>query len=269
MTIFEALFLGLVQGLTEFLPVSSTGHLIIAREVFNIGTENSLAFDAVLHLATVLAVLLFFRKEIWSLIVTAVRFVTGKIVDSYERTLLLAVIFGTIPGAVLGLLFEGFIETTFRHSLIVAGGLIAGTIVMYLADRFAKQNENMTLKKGFFIGCFQALALLPGMSRSGLTISGGLFNKLTREEATRFAFILSFPIILGAGLSSLSKLIGGAPMDASWTMLIAGSIAAFVSGLWAIRFLVNYLKKHTFTVFLWYRVLLAALLVVLFFLNLI
>lgn len=264
MTAFEALFLGLIQGLTEFLPVSSTGHLIIVRDLFSIDFQNSLAFDAVLHLATVLAVGLFFRREIWNLVVTAVRFITGKVVDSYAKTLLLAVIFGTIPGAVLGLLFGNLIETTLRNTLVVVGGLIMGTVIMYFADRFAKQNENMSLKKGFLIGCFQALALLPGMSRSGLTISGGLFNKLTREEATRFAFVLSFPIILGAGLVSLSKLFGGAPVDTAWETLIVGCIAAFLSGLWAIRFLVNYLKKHTFAVFLWYRVILSGVLVALY-----
>ncbi len=264
MDILHALTLGLVQGLTEFLPVSSTGHLVIVRELFGFSTENGLAFDAVLHLATVLAVGLFFRKEIWQLLVTAVRFVSGRVVDSYARTTLLAVIFGTIPGAVLGLLFENIIETTLRHTLIVALGLLAGTVIMYAADRLAKQNDIMSLKKGFWIGCFQALALLPGMSRSGLTISGGLFNGLRREEATRFAFVLSFPIILGAGLVSLSKLIGTGGVDAAWGPLVLGSIAAFVSGLWAIRFLVNYLKNHTFKVFLWYRVILAGIIVVLY-----
>ncbi|MEK7606054.1 MAG: undecaprenyl-diphosphatase UppP [Patescibacteria group bacterium] len=261
MDVFHALILGITQGLTEFLPVSSTGHLILVRDIFNITAEGNVAFDAVLHLATLLAVLIYFRNDISTLLKTAIGIVFRKEVLDADRIFLYAIIIGTLPAVVLGLLLENTIDSVFRHSLIVAIGLCVGTLLMYVAEKRITGEHGLSVQKGFRIGWFQALALLPGISRSGATISGGMLMGLTREAATRFAFVLSFPVLLGGGLMSLLKITntGGTDM----TALVVGCIAAFVSGLLAIHFLVSYLKRHSFSIFIWYRILLAAAIVLL------
>jgi undecaprenyl-diphosphatase len=245
MSIIEAIILGLVQGLTEFIPVSSSGHLILAREVFGIGSAEALGVDAVLQFATILAVIVYFSKDIVSLI--------------KNKTYLVAVIVGTVPAVVVGVLLESRMETIFRSSYLVAWMLILGAIIMYLAEKYAKEDQVLTSKKGFIIGLFQSLALVPGISRSGATLSGGLFTGLNRVEATRFSFLLAIPIILGSGLKKLFELESGGTLSVFGWPLFLGSIIAFSSGMFAIHFLINYLKDHKLTIFIWYRVLLALL----------
>ncbi len=258
MTFFEGILLGLTQGLTEFLPVSSTGHLILIREILSIEGAG-LAFDAALHLATLAAVLLYFRNDLWRLVTTALAWIQRKEILPKDKTFLTAVCVGTIPAIVFGFLLRSYIETSARSSLIVAGGLIAGSLLMIAAERVRRDlPKELTLRKGLFIGFFQAFALIPGISRSGATISGGLFQGLSREESTRFAFVLSFPILLGAGSMSLVDLFKGGGSDTT-SILVFGSaaVAAFVSGLAAIHFLITYLKTRTLTVFIIYRIIAA------------
>ena len=169
MSLFEAIILGLVQGLTEFIPVSSSGHLILVRELFGFSSINDLAFDATLQLATVLGVFVYFSKDLLRLI--------------QDKQLLGALILGTIPAILLGFPLESYMETIFRNSHIVAAMLILGAGLMYLAEKFATQNKELTPGRGLVIGLFQSLALIPGVSRSGATISGGLLSGLTREAA--------------------------------------------------------------------------------------
>lgn len=262
MDILSALILGVIQGVTEFLPISSTGHLILVRDALNMAGENALAFDAALHLATLAAVASYFRKDIVGLAKTAFAFVSRTQTSETERNMLIAVIVGTIPAAVIGFLFRDVIEVSLRAPVVVASGLLAGSILMYVAERLVRSEAvSMTPKKGFAIGCFQALALIPGMSRSGSTIAGGLVNGLSREEATRFAFVLSFPILLGAGLFSFMDLLASGDPGALSSALVIAMAAAFVSGLLAIHYLVSYLKRHTLAVFIWYRVALAVVII--------
>jgi len=262
MDIFSSIILGIVQGLTEFLPISSSGHLIIARDLLGLELQNSLAFDAVLQLATTLAVLVYFWKDLWGIFFTFCRWVSGKMVERKEKVMLLAVILGTIPAVILGLLLEDAMETIFRSTNLVAVTLVLGALVMWLAEKFAKQTEEISTNKGFWIGCFQALALIPGMSRSGMTISGGLFLGLSREMATRFAFIMAFPILFGSGMKKLLDLGVGGLSGSAGLSLFTGSITSFVVGLLAISFLIKFLKKNTLRAFVIYRIVLAILILI-------
>jgi undecaprenyl-diphosphatase len=245
MNFVDAIILGLVQGLTEFIPISSSGHLILARDILGLYGENALAIDAVLQLATALAILIYFAKDFPSLI--------------KDRKFVFIIILATIPAVVAGLLLESRMETIFRSSSLVASMLILGAVIMYLAEKFGKQDREVGYKNGFMIGLFQSLALVPGMSRSGATISGGLIAGLTRESAARFSFLLALPIILGSGLKKLFDLSNaGALTELGWPLAL-GCLVAFLSGLWAIHFLINYLKGHKLTIFIWYRVVLAGI----------
>jgi undecaprenyl-diphosphatase len=259
MTIFEAIILGLVQGVTEFLPISSSGHLILMRDLLNIESSGALAFDAVLQLATVLAVILYFRNDLWLLAQTALRKLGRLPVNQKDITLLYAILIGTIPAVVVGLFLESTMETLFRSPLLVSGVLVAGSLLFIYAEwvyyKSVPQNI-MTVKKGLQIGLFQTLALIPGMSRSGASISGGMLLGLSRGEAARFSFLLAIPVLLGAGAKKLIDLIqvGG---DVSWGALAIGSVVAFCTGLFAIHFLLSFVRRHSLWPFIWYRLLLA------------
>jgi undecaprenyl-diphosphatase len=265
MTLLDGILLGAVQGVTEFLPVSSSGHLILLRDLRGINTDSGLAFDAVLQLATAFAILCYFWRDIWRLMISVTKVVIGRgaSVAKTDKTLIAALIIGTIPAVILGLLLERTMETLFRNALLVAAALIAGSVLFVLAERHAKQTlEHPTVAHGWWVGLFQALALVPGVSRSGATISGGLFFGLTREAAARFAFLLSIPVILGSGLKKLLDIIRTPSLDVAALPLAVGFVVAFGTGILCIRFLLGYLKRHTLFAFVWYRLALAAVVVV-------
>lgn len=256
-TIFSLAVLGIVQGLTEFLPVSSTGHLILARDFLGFTTEYGLAIDAVLHLATALAVLVYFRKDILRLVRSFFTWISGGSVVRQDRTLIVALILGTIPAVIIGLSIENSIEHTFRNPELVAYALIGGSALFFIAERLATHAKELTVGKGILIGFFQALALIPGVSRSGATISGGLLLGLPREAAARFAFLLSFPVILGAGILKFFELGSVGVLSTHGGALLVGALAAFISGLLAIYGLLKFLKNNTLDIFIVYRLLLA------------
>lgn len=276
LSVFDSIVLGFVQGITEFLPISSSGHLIIARDVLGVVQEGSLAFDAILQLATACAVLIYFRKDIFDLVLN----VFSKKRDPNKTKLTLFLIVGTIPALVLGLLLQDYMETVFRNVSLVVFTLVIGSIVMLCADLFLARrikktdpslNESNTIGdlnvvKSITIGFFQALALVPGMSRSGMSISGGYFMGLSKELAVKFSFLLSVPIIVGSGLIKLLDIIKDPSLVAGgWTVLIAGFVSSFIFGWIAIDFLLRFLKTNSFTVFIVYRVLLAIILFVILF----
>jgi undecaprenyl-diphosphatase len=250
-----SIFLGAIQGLTEFLPISSTGHLVIFRDILGLNVEYSLAFDAVLQLATAVAVVVYFRKDLINLFRER-----GK--GKGEKGLNIKnLIIATIPAVILGLLFQGWMETTFRSTLVVAIALLIGSLIMWASERFIR-GRKLSSKNSFVIGLFQSLALLPGMSRSGMTIAGGYFMGLKKESAIRFAFLLSIPIIGGSGFYKLLEIVGDSALFSQiWLQLLIGSISAFIFGIWAIDFLIKFLKTHTFKAFIIYRVILAVLLI--------
>jgi len=266
MDIFSGIILGVVQGLTEFLPVSSSGHLILARDILGLQTEFGLSFDAVLQFATAFAVLIYFRHDFLRLSQSFFSLILRKPIEKKDKNLLFALILGTIPAVIFGLLLEDYMETTFRSAELVAATLLIGAGIFYFAEKQAclrasrkqaKQNIAITPRNGLFIGFFQALALIPGMSRSGMTISGGLFLGLTREEAARFGFLLAFPIILGAGMKKFLDLGSAGVLTDIGVALFAGAVTAFLIGLLAIHYLLKYLKNHTLKIFIAYRIILA------------
>ncbi len=257
MNTFDAIILGIIQGLAEFLPISSSGHLIIARDLFGWQGSTDLAFDAVLQLATVLALIFYFHKDIFHLIKSLLRMIMGKIVEKKDKIMAWAIIIGTIPAIIVGILLEKYMETTFRSAFLVCIILIIGSGVMFLAEKFATKNKPLTVKKGIAVGFFQCLALIPGFSRSGATISGGLLLGLTREEAARFSFLLSIPIIFGSGLKKLIEIIHSGVFATNSINLFFGSLTAFVVGIFAIEFLMKFLKKYSLNIFIYYRVILA------------
>lgn len=259
MTIIESSVLGIVQGMTEFLPVSSTGHLILARTVFGIDNGNALAFDALLHLATATAVIVYFFPDIWTLTQAGLRKLGRLPVNKRDETLLYALLIATIPAVVFGLSLESLMESVFRSPLLVAGVLIAGSILFMYAEwaylNKPRTNE-ITIKKGLQIGFFQCIALIPGMSRSGATISGGMLLGLSRVESARFAFLLAVPVITGAGLKKFLEMI--VSDDAvNWLPVLVGAGASFFVGLAAIHMLLSFVRTHTLWPFIWYRIILA------------
>ena len=258
MTAFSAIILGLIQGLAEFLPISSSGHLIIARQLLNWHTNSDLAFDAVLQLATTIALIVYFRNDIWYYAKKFFMMIFGKFVEQKDKVMIWAIIIGTIPAAIIGLLLEKYMDTTFRSAELVCIVLIIGSGVMFLAEKFAKQDKELTVKRGLLVGLFQCLALLPGFSRSGSTISGGLFVGFNREDATKFSFLLSVPILFGSSMKEFLGIAMTGGLATNGLNLFFGSLTAFVVGIFAVKFMMKFLKNHSLNIFIYYRIILAA-----------
>jgi undecaprenyl-diphosphatase len=268
-TIIQALVMGIVQGLTEFLPVSSSGHLIIVPWLFGWDDAfiTSLAFSVMLHLGTLIALLVYFRDD-WLRLIPAglVAIRDRSFRDDPDRRLAWLLAMATIPAVIVGVALNDPIENAFREARLVAVTLVIGAAILYLADRLGSKTrtvESISFPLALGIGAAQALALVPGVSRSGISISAGLFAGLDRESAARFAFLMATPITAGAGLWELRKVLAGeAGVDLPIVPLLAGMIAALVSGLLAIAFLLRYLRTHGLGIFVVYRLAFAALVVV-------
>lgn len=244
MTYLQAIVLGITQGLTEFLPVSSSGHLIIIPSLFGWETQP-LVFDTVLHLGTAGALIVYFFKDL---------------INAFFKEIKIGIMIlaGSIPAGIIGLFLDSKIESTFRGVEYVVIFLVLGSLLMYFAENFGSNTseKQVTLEKSFAIGLFQALALLPGVSRSGSTISGGMILGLNREKAARFSFLLSVPIVVAAGgfkvLSSLDTI-----HQISLPVLGAGFLSSFLVGIVAIDLLLKFLKSHKLYIFIIYRLFLA------------
>lgn len=261
MAIVDAIILGLVQGITEFLPISSSGHLVIAREFLSIDATNALAFDGMLHLATALAVIIYFWSDIWTLIQSLLRKLSRLPVNEKDLTLFYALSVGTIPAVILGLSIEPFFNKNLQSAALVAALLLVSSIfLMYAEWRYYQRSNHspITIKRGFLVGLFQILALLPGFSRLGVTMAGGMLVGLSRMEAARFSFLLAIPITLGVGSMKLLQLLReGGTVD--WMPIIVGCSVALVTALFVIHFFLTLMKKYTLWPFIWYGVVLASL----------
>jgi undecaprenyl-diphosphatase len=267
MTYLEAIVLGLVQGLTEFLPVSSSGHLVLMNDVLGVIGGGSLAFDAILHLATAGAIIVYFHKDLWILVQAMLRKLGRLPVNQRDVTLVYALLISMVPAAIVGVLLEDIIATAFRSPVLVACSLLAGSALFIYAEwRYFSSvpQNNLTVRTGLLIGLFQVLSLVPGFSRSGATIAGGMLLGLSRSEAARFAFLMAIPLMLGAGSKKLIDLINSGE-SVSWLVVIAGSATAFVVGLLAIRFMLAFVRQYTLWPFIWYRIALASLVLFLYF----
>jgi undecaprenyl-diphosphatase len=266
MNIFQSIVAGIVQGLTEFLPISSSGHLIILPRLFG-WQDQGLIFDIFLHLGTLLAILMLFWKD-WLGILKGIIFLKNNKYKT-DRKLLILIVIGTLPAFIFGFFFGDSIGTNLRLSLVVGINLVFWALVLFAADLYInKRKENILSTKGIkpkqaiIAGLFQAIALIPGGSRSGLSITGGLFAGLNRKVAVKFSFMMSAPIVLGAVFLSGMKAINNPAININWINLTIGLIAAFVSGLLAIK-LLNYIaNRKSFLPFDIYRIVLGILIII-------
>jgi undecaprenyl-diphosphatase len=279
MLILQSIVLGIIQGLTEFIPISSSAHLVIIPWLFNWTNPaiTGLTFDVALHLGTLLALLVYFFRDWVRLIVAWARSIgERRIGQNADRRMAWYIILACIPGGLAGFLFEDKVQEAFHVTpissssmLLMAGALALLGGLLWLADalaRHARKFEDMKAKDATLIGLAQALAIFPGVSRSGATITAGLALGLEREAAARFSFLLSAPIIAGAGLKSLLDLLkevkGGAIAHSDLLLFPIGFVVAAVSGFFCIKFLMAFLKRHSTRVFAWYRWALAVLVAV-------
>jgi undecaprenyl-diphosphatase len=262
MSVIEAIVLGTVQGLTEFLPISSTGHLRIVPAFVGWDDPGS-AFTAIIQLGTTLAVLIYFRHDLWRIAKAWLGSLRQPTSERRSRDAHLGwfIIIGTIPIGIFGLIFKDQIENGARSLYLIGAALIVFGLVMLAAEHAARQErgiESMTARDGLAVGIAQALALVPGVSRSGATISAGLFLGLDREAAARYSFLLSTPAIVLSALFELKGVIspgpGDDPLGASALDLILATALAFVVGYFSIAFLLRYLARHSLRVFVAYRV---------------
>jgi len=265
-----ALLLGLVQGATEFLPISSSAHLYAIPYLFGISDPllSSLAFAAVVHLGTLAAVLVALRSDVTRLTRVALRTLTSlgrHRGEQADERLILAIVIGTIPAVVFGFAAGDLLESAVRTPLVVAGAVTAGALLLWFAERVSTRErplQSVGVIDGLMIGLAQALALVPGISRSGATISGGLLLGFRRESAARFGFLLGIPAIAGAGTIQLRRLVESSEdLAASAPLLLIGVVSAFISGLFAIKLLFRIFDGGSTRIFVAYRLAFAAVLV--------
>jgi undecaprenyl-diphosphatase len=258
---FQAFLLGILQGLTEFLPISSSAHLILFPWFFQWDNPllDSLSFDVALHAGTLLAILWYFWRDWLELIGGFFRILIKREARDFQERLILYIILATIPAGIAGFLLEKTVENTFRNPALIALPLILVSFLMAYAERrnrLSHDLEAIRLKDAMVIGLAQAIALLPGVSRSGITITTGLLQGYRREAATRFSFLLSTPAIAGATLLQTRHLLSAAQND--WFLIAVGFISSAAVGYLAIAFLMRYLRVHTLNLFVGYRLILAA-----------
>ena len=265
MGLFEALFLGFIQGLTEFIPVSSSAHLRIIGEFLPHGGDPGATFTAITQLGTETAVVVYFWRDLVRIVKNWSLALVGKVPRSDpDARMGWLIIVGSLPIVVLGLLFQDEIETTLRSLWIVASMLIVFGILLGIADVVGKKTKNLqelTVGRGIVFGFAQALALIPGVSRSGGTITAGLFMGFNRTSAARYSFLLALPAVFGSGFYQLAKSFNE-PQVFTGVETLAATIVAFVVGIGVIAFLMNWLGKHSFWPFVLYRILLGGTILV-------
>ncbi len=266
---FEAIVLGVVQGVTEFLPISSSAHLRVVGEAF--GWEDpGAAFTAITQIGTEAAVLLYFRRDIWRILTAWAASLGGRRKGDPDARMGWLIIVGSLPIGILGLLFQDEIETTFRDLRIVATALILFSLILFWADRVGtkqRQLDQLTVGHGITFGFAQAMALIPGVSRSGGTITAGLFLGYSRAAAARYSFLLAIPAVLASGFFQAYEELSGdvAGPGVSWGPTILATVLAFGVGLTVIAWLLRYLDRGSFVPFVVYRIALGTLVLVLVF----
>ena len=266
MDIFYSILAGIIQGLTEFLPISSSGHLVIVHDFLKFDFIDNLAFDVVLHLGTLVALIVFFFADILKYLIAFFEsLVAWNLKNNLNQRLAWYLFIATLPAAIVGYFLEDRIEMVFRSPFLVALMLIIFGVILYLADKFffkLKTINELSLANSLTIGLFQAIALIPGVSRSGITIIAGLSQKLKRKDAARFSFLLAVPIIFGAGLKKTIDLISGSAISsADFLALILGFLSSAVTGYFCIKYFLKFLENHSLKIFAWYRIVLGLLII--------
>lgn len=255
MDLLQAFSLGVLQGITEFLPISSSGHLVIGEWFFNLGVADLKSFDVALHIGSLLAIFVYFRKDILELLRAFFRMFTGKFDGEYAK-LILFIVVGTLPAVFAGLLLEEKIDEIFRNIYAIGISMIVVGFIFIIGEwahkKLPNSSTSMTVQKALIIGVAQAIALIPGVSRSGSTIVAGLFQGIKRESAARFSFLLGMPAILGAGMLTAIKSSG--EMSLGFDLMFFGAFISFIFSLLSVWFLMKFLKKHTLLVFAIYLI---------------
>ena len=268
--VLEAAILGLLQGLTEFLPISSSAHLIVVPEIMGWQDQfiNSNAFDVMLHMGTLLALVVYFWRDLWALFIAWLASIRERAIHGDpNRRLAWLLVIASVPGALLGAAGESFFDTFFRDPgriAFIAGLLAVGALLLGVGEIVGRRNRRMSdlgVRDAIGIGVAQALALFPGISRSGITIAAGLYLGLEREAAARFSFLMATPIIAGAGIWKGREIVGGGLAGADIAPLIVGFVTAAVAGFAAIAFLLSFLRRRSTGLFIGYRLVAALLLV--------
>jgi undecaprenyl-diphosphatase len=261
-TIFQAIVLGILQGATEFIPVSSSAHLMLVPWLLEWNNPPSLGFDVILHLGTLAAVLIYFWKEWLAMAQSAIRWLVKRDSSDPNLKLLGLLVVGTIPAAVIGGLFEKLFEEIFQQPVIAAALLFVTAGLLFIGERLGKQDrtlESASWLDGLIIGAAQAVAIFPGISRSGATITAGRLRGLSRDTAARFSFLLAAPIILGTGIVHLIDLAQTGVSSSEILLLVAGFASALVTGYLVIHWLLGFLRARSTTIFSIYCVLAGAL----------
>ncbi len=258
MSLFEAIILGIVQGLTEFLPISSSAHLLMVPWIAG-WTEPPFVFDTSLHIGTLIALLIYFRTDIINLLVSFIRLLKEKnIKENPDGRLAVLIIIGSIPAGLIGFLFENIIEKKLHSPYIIVTTLIVLGIFLWLIDRLSKKTrtlEGITVKDAIVIGIAQAMALIPGTSRSGITMTAALLMNFNRETAARFSFLLSIPITAAAALFKLKDLLKMNMTSEVITNFSVGILVSGIVGFLCIKYLLKFLRTNSFAVFAIYRII--------------
>jgi undecaprenyl-diphosphatase len=269
LTVLQAIILGLTQGLTEFAPISSSGHLILVPWLFNWDIVNDVAlnktFDVALHMGTLLGAIAYFRRDLWRYLVAWARSIRARSISTMDQRLAWALVLGTIPGAILGAVFEGPIQEHLGEPLLIAVMLAVFGVVLWWVDAHSRSDrgfDSIGLRTGVGLGIAQGLALQPGVSRSGITMTAARWIGLDRESAARFSFLLAIPITAGAGLYKGVDL-AQTGFQGYGSQFFWGFVASAVSGYVVIWGLLGYLRHHTFKAFMYYRLGVAALVFIL------
>ena len=266
MSILQAIVLGITQGLSEFAPVSSSGHLILVPWLFNWDIANDPAFnktfDVALHMGTLIGAVVYFRKDLWRYLVAWFHSIAHRSIRTVDEKLAWALVIGTIPGAVVGATFQDVIEERLGQPALIAVMLAVFGVILYVVDKRAPSRESfeeISVRDGGILGIAQALALQPGVSRSGVTITAARLMGIDRESAARFSFLLSIPIIAGAGLFKGVDLAQDGFPPGTGPAFFWGIVSSAVSGFVVIAFLLAYLRRRTFFIFMVYRIAVAVL----------
>jgi undecaprenyl-diphosphatase len=260
--IFDAIFLGLVQGITEVLPISSSGHLVLLPWFFNFN-DPGLAFDVALHAGTLLAIIAYFWLDLLVIVKSFLKTLKTRQIKDFNDRMPYYILLATVPGVLAGLFLNDYAESTLRNPLIIAATAFFFGLVLIWAER-GKQTEKIEKTKSqnvLITGLAQAIAIIPGVSRSGITISAGMFQGFSREAAAKFSFLISVPIIAGAGLMEIRKI---PTHEFTTTIFWAGLISSIIASFLSVKFLMNFVKSHKLNVFAYYRFGLAVLIIILY-----
>lgn len=266
MDLLVSILLGIVQGLTEFLPISSSGHLIVLHDIFNLQTIDNLIFDVALHLGTLVALLIFFYNDIIRYFQAFLKsFMKWNLKDDLDQRIAWLILISMIPAGIVGYFFENIIEQIFRSVWVVAIALILVGVLFFIFEKYSKKEKDLVSLnwlKVFLLGLAQAVALIPGVSRSGITIITGLGINLKREVATRFSFLMSIPIIFVAGVKKLIDLTQMQIVFIDFVALILGFLSALLVGYLTIKYFLQFVKKYSLNIFGIYRIFIGVILLI-------